>query len=653
MWSLATTACLLVACGSNQNPAVSVPTNSPDAATDSGTLDAALASKDSDIVFDDNTLWRFDVTAADTDVAWLQDNILLEQSIPVTVTANGHDIGKVGFHYKGNAGTLLNCVDSSGKQTCRKLGVKIEFDAYEKSKRFYGMKKLNFNSSVWDDSLVRERLSYSIFREMDVYASRAGHALVYVNGDFWGVFSMVEQVDGRFDDYRFPGKGNGNLYKERWPTATDPAYYTAGLDTNKSADDVSAMVAFGTDVLGATDTTLPDVIAKYNDIDYLMRYLAVDRGIAANDGIMAFWEATGWVNNHNFYWYQEETGQRFWLIPWDMYSTFNPLTPLDWVPAWDQPPGDCSIQYASWDTNMWYRAPGCDPLIHGLSLLDRSRYLAAVQQLLDGPFQIDAINQKIDRWSAQIADAVANDAHGPSVNTWQAALTTLKSNAVVMRERIQGVHDGVNTAPMGLRMGQVNDFEGVSAVSFATGTSGYTNSTSTLSYAINQNNPIAGAQDARIDFVFRDQSENASDAWQQWNMVNFALAGWSVDLVTPGITEIHFMARADQSRGLRVDINSPNESQYNQGICLGWDISLTTTPTAYVVKLANAAIPSWAATRANPPNDDPSKVFSTVQGLVLRAQTVGVGSTGFFGVGMSDTGYVQIDNIEFVKGTGQ
>jgi hypothetical protein len=630
-----------------------VTTNSPDAATDGGTLDEALVSRDSDIVFDDNTLWRFDVTAADTDIAWLKDNILLEQSIPATVTANGHDIGEVGFHYKGNVGTLSNCVDANGKQICRKLGVKIEFDAYEKPKRFYGMKKLNFNSSVWDDSLMRERLSYSTFREMDVYASRASHALVYVNGDFWGVFSMVEEVDGRFDDYRFPGKGNGNLYKECWPTSSDPAYYTAGLHTNKSTVDISAMVAFGTDVLGATDTTFPDVIAKYNDIDYLMRYLAVDRGIAANDGIMAFWEGTGWVTNHNFYWYQEEAGQRFWLIPWDMYSTFNPLTPLDWVPTWDQPPGDCSIQYTSWDTNMWYRAPGCDPLIHGFSLLDRSRYLAAVQNLLDGPFQIDVINQKIDRWSAQIADAVAQDTHGPSINTWQSALTALKSNAVVMRERTQGVHDGINTAPMGLRLGQVNDFEGVNAVSFALGTSGYTNSTSTLSYVINQNNPIAGAQDARIDFVFRDQSENASDAWQQWNMVNFAFAGWSADLVTPGITEIHFMARADQNRGLRIDIASPNDSQFNNGICLGWDASLTTTPTVFVLKLVNAAIPSWAATRPDPPNDDPNKVFSTATGLVFRVQPTGVGSTGFFGVGGSDTGYVQIDNIEFVKGTTQ
>jgi len=37
-----------------------------------------------------------------------------------------------------------------------------------------------------------------------------------------------------------------------------------------------------------------------------------------------------------------------------------------------------------------------------------------------------------------------------------------------------------------------------------------------------------------------------------------------------------------------VDIASPNNSQTNQGICLGWDVPLTAQPTAVVVKLVNA-----------------------------------------------------------------
>ena len=472
-----------------------------DASDDAG-QDEALVSWDSSIVFDEDTLWRFDLTASDSDVAWLDANIKLEQSIPATLTANGHLIGQVGFRYKGSYGTLYNCLDANGNPICKKIGRKIVFDEYDPTKRFYGLKKLNFNSSVWDDSLMRERLGYGMFREMNVYASRAGHALLYLNGDYLGVFSMVEEVDGRFTDNRFQGDGNGNLYKECWPTSTDPAYYTACLQTNKATPEVTGMVSFGTAVSNATDSTLPGIIAQYNDIDYLARYLAVDRGIAANDGIMAFWDVSGWVGNHNYYWYQDEKEDRFWLIPWDMYSTYNALTPLDWVPAWDQPPGDCSTQYTSWDVGKYYRAPGCDPFIHGLSLLDRSRYLTAVQQLLDGPFQLDSVNEKLDRWSAQIADSVATDTHGPGSQGFQNNVAYLKSNVALLRQRLQAVHDGVSSAPMGLRLDVSNGFEGVTPISFASGTMGQCNTTSTLTYGPNQTIPLAGSEDARIDFDF-------------------------------------------------------------------------------------------------------------------------------------------------------
>jgi len=114
-------------------------------------------------------------------------------------------------------------------------------------------------------------------------------------------------------------------------------------------------------------------------------------------------------------------------------------------------------------------------------------------------------------------------------------------------------------------------------------------------------------------------------------------------------TEIHFNARADQNRTVRIDVSSPNNSQENQGICLGWDVPLSTTPKAIVVKLANAAIPSWAQARSNPPHDDPSQVFANARGLIARPQTVGVGLTGFYGPSGSDTGFVELDDVQFVS----
>jgi spore coat protein H len=624
-------------------PAVT-PADAGVAPTDQGPLE----SKDSTRVFAEDVLWRFDLTAAPSDVEWLHANAELEQSISADLTASGIPIGQVGLRYKGNVGTLENCFDAKGNQICSKLSMKLVFNEYDTNKRFYGLKRLNFHALTYDPSLMHDRLAYGMFREMNVHASRATHAQLYLNGEYLGVFSMVEQVDGRFADHRFPGAGEGNLYKERWPNSSDPAYYVAGLKTNEAAANVSRMVAYGQAISTATDRTLPEVIAAYNDVDYLMRYLAVDGAISNVDGITAWYTGPGWISNHNYYWYEEESGQRFWLIPWDLHYTFEVSTPFDAVPAWDAPPGDCSVRYVTFSADAPVRAPGCDPFVHGLALFERSRYLGAVQQLLDGPLQLDSIDQKLDRWFSQIADAVAGDPNGPGLAGLQEGVKNLRSNLGWLRERLQRVHDGVPVARMVLTVGSPNDFEGVDPLGFTLGATGMSNPTSTLSYGPNQNGPIAGATDARFDFVFRDASPPAP--WAQWLFVNLRTAGGRASLVDSGVTEIHFKARSNANRQLRVDIESPNNPETNQGVCLGWDVNITTEAREYACALAAAEIPSWrlSQTPLPPPTTDRNAVFNYMTGLVFRPQANGRTASGLFPTGTTDQGFVEIDDVEFV-----
>ena len=49
-----------------------------------------------------------------------------------------------------------------------------------------------------DTSLMRDRLGYLLFAEAGVAAPRSTHARVVINGEFVGLFALVEQIDGRF-----------------------------------------------------------------------------------------------------------------------------------------------------------------------------------------------------------------------------------------------------------------------------------------------------------------------------------------------------------------------------------------------------------------------------------------------------------------------
>jgi hypothetical protein len=249
----------------------------------------------------------------------------------------------------------------------------------------------------------------------------------------------------------------------------------------------------------------------------------VDRGIHADDGIMTFYGGS----NHNYYWYQEENADRFWLIPWDMYSTFSISTPLENAPLWDQSPGDCGLRYPSYTPHYPLQAPGCDKLIHGFTLLDRSRYIAAVQRLLDGPFQLDAMNAKLDRWKL--------------------------------------------------------------------------------------------------------------------------MSGGQADLVGAGVKAIHFRARADSNRALRVDVASPRNPKVSKGVCIGWDVNLSTQTQEFVVTLDTGAIPDWRLSQSPaPPTTDRNAVYQNATGITFRPHANGVAADGFFPSGVRDPGFVEIDDISFV-----
>ena len=47
-------------------------------------------------------------------------------------------------------------------------------------------------------------------------------------------------------------------------------------------------------------------------------------------------------SNHNFFWYQSQTEERFWLIPWDLGISLSLRSPFEVLPPWDRPPADCT-----------------------------------------------------------------------------------------------------------------------------------------------------------------------------------------------------------------------------------------------------------------------------------------------------------------------
>jgi spore coat protein H len=380
-----------------------------------------LLADPQDPVFAQNTLRHYEIEVDPDQWAYINETAYLEQYIEGRLTVDGETLAPIGVRFKGFRGSLYNCFDfddqgNSLGRTCRRLSLKVAFDEYDDTRRFHGLKKLNFHAMRNDSSLMRERLGYWLFRAFGVPAPRAVHATLTVNGENLGLFALVEDIDGTFARARFPDGGKGNIYNERWPTSSaDPAYFRSGLQSNRNDPDLdlSPMVRFAEAVMGATDETIEAVLREHTDFDVLMRYLAVDRAIDHWDGPTAFrcqpvtdvpplppevFEAQtpplGWetCQNKNFYWYQDEDDGRLWLTAWDMDFTFSAFSQF---PDWNTAPSSCEVEQSG-------RPPRCDKLIDWFATVLRPHYARAGQELLAGPFEPELLRAMADGWYQQI-----------------------------------------------------------------------------------------------------------------------------------------------------------------------------------------------------------------------------------------------------------
>jgi spore coat protein CotH len=371
-------------------------------------------------VFDPSIIRTYNLVIAPADLATIDMDPSAETYVNGMLEFEGQTYGPIGVRYKGSVGAFITpCTAATtvGTRTGPKTGkcsMKLDFDRVNPDLRFYGLKKLNFHSMDRDKSMLRDRLGYTLFREFGVAASRATHARLMINGKLEGLYIAVEDIDGRFTHSRFSDGGDGNLYKEVWPVSDSPEPYLAALETNEEANpSVDKMLRFEE----AIDTGAATA-EQWFDKQYMYDYIAADRVMINDDGAF-HWYCN---MNHNYYWYEGESADRVWLIPWDLDSSFQNGTFVHIAAPWDSPATRCTCVDGQ-------RPAICDRLTSEWAT-DIPEYVRAVDAFLAGPFSDANIAPKLAAWTAQIDTAVQEAAGlngAPTYADWQAALTMLRS----------------------------------------------------------------------------------------------------------------------------------------------------------------------------------------------------------------------------------
>ena len=269
------------------------------------------------------------VTCDQLDWMLQQENWYSNVEHPATfvfISPTGSDtISNVGFRLRGNT-----------SREAPKKSYKISFNTFDSSQSWEGLQKMNLNSEHNDPSAMRARLSWECLRDAGVPVSRSTHLKLFINGNYYGLYSNTEHIDGEWLEKRFE-HAHGNLWKCTYPANLDfvsnnpndykftPSWSEQRiyeLKTNKAIDDYTSLAEF-IDVLNNSNLDeMPCALEAIFDVDAYLK-------AAAGEILFGHWD--NYIGNkNNFYLYERTTDGRLMYIPYDMDNTAG----IQWFGEW-------------------------------------------------------------------------------------------------------------------------------------------------------------------------------------------------------------------------------------------------------------------------------------------------------------------------------
>lgn len=242
----------------------------------------------------------------------LKANYTLDQYMRCNVTIDGVYCPTSGVKYKGN---------SSYNNQGKKKPFRIDLEEYVDSQEVDGLKKLVLNNAFKDPTLLREKMMLDFLNDHGIAAPRASFAKLYLNGHYWGLYSVVEDVSKPFLKDRFDNKG-GNLFKGdphgslQWKGA-DPSLYWPDyeLKTNETENDWTDLVKLLNALNNTPAAQLSDSLDRYLNLDSWFSYWAAHNLFVNLDSYIG--------SGHNYFLYHNKDTDKFEWITWDVNEAFG------------------------------------------------------------------------------------------------------------------------------------------------------------------------------------------------------------------------------------------------------------------------------------------------------------------------------------------
>lgn len=305
---------------------------------DNASSESSANESYADLVFDTTCVHTIEINMSEEDRADQLANPKDKTKYEATVVIDGEEMENVAFSTKGNSS--LYFVAEAGKD---KFGYEIDFGKYTEGQSFHGLNKLSIQNNFSDATMMKEYMSYWLFRRMGVDAPLVSYVWLTVNGEDQGLFTAHEKTDESFLERTAAGEGtiykpedgdmalddeemaslmSGNSAAHDGGGGADLAYkdddeqsYPDIFDNAQTADDAEtrAQVIRALKALSARED-----LDKHLDTEEIIRYFAV------HDFLVCYDSYTGPML-HNYCLYVHDG--KLAMLPWDYDSAFGSFPP--------------------------------------------------------------------------------------------------------------------------------------------------------------------------------------------------------------------------------------------------------------------------------------------------------------------------------------
>jgi hypothetical protein len=320
-----------------------------------------------------------------------RDSLNLKKYLQGNVEVNGKKYFACGVRIKGES--------SFDFYPGKKKSIKINFGKYNKKQKLNGLKTINLNNAFKDPSFMREKLFLDFLNSEGIAAPRSSYAKLWINGEFFGLYTLVEEINRGFLKHNFKNKKgsffqgepkasfeylgqdiNPYLYCYKNKSKNDSAYYEL-LDLIKSINKHEL-----------TDHTRVKELEELLNVEDCLKVFAISN-------LMANVDTYNIHHRHNFYLYRNMESGKFEWIPYDgnySFCAFSGIFTLKDV----------------YGLSVFYMPDKHEvPLLRHLFGVEKYRtfYINYLKELLKNRFTENHFNNEIDELARQIRRGVYED----------------------------------------------------------------------------------------------------------------------------------------------------------------------------------------------------------------------------------------------------